>query len=181
MSKNSPFNSPKSWVNDFTNTMIHSEVSPLDLFSKYANDELVVEGFQTRQELGAEEPHSLENASYGTYFSDLCSGLHRLPNLQSIEMDDDIWGNTRRNMSGTFRPCIPIILQAPFSQGPLSRGAGFLGICAQRDQKTRVLSISLLRSMHSQGPKEASNTLNASLAIVRSAQVSHHCTSQDVI
>lgn len=36
------------------------------------------------------------------FYSDLCSGLYRLPNLKSVNMDDDLWDRTRRRIAATM-------------------------------------------------------------------------------
>lgn len=107
LSTKNPFNSHHPRLNNFVNAIIRDKMTQRVMFTKYANDRLVVEGYQQWQELAVEEHQSLENESHGIFFSDLCSGLLRLLNLQSVIMEDGIWDNTRMEISTTFLPIHP--------------------------------------------------------------------------
>ena len=102
LSKKHPFKSPHPELNKFINAIIRGGISHSGLFTKHATDGLVVEGFQLWRELAAQEDQSLEDEVHGMFFSDLCSGLHRLPNLQSVKMDDHIWCQTCRDIEVAF-------------------------------------------------------------------------------
>ncbi|MCJ1460689.1 hypothetical protein MMC28_011071 [Mycoblastus sanguinarius] len=129
LSRRFPFKSPHPRLNQFINTIIQIRTSYDELFESYdelfdefCNDDLVTEGFQVWQELAAEERHSFDPELRGKFFSDLCSGLNRLPNLQSVKMDDDIWGKNRREISHTMCPAYhPSALPVIWFGSPLAR------------------------------------------------------------
>ena len=91
LSKKDRFKSPHSRLNKFVNAIIRASRSRGGLFSKYRNDEYVIEGLQRWKDLAKEEREALEDGRNGMYFSDLCSGLHRLSNLQSVIVENDMW------------------------------------------------------------------------------------------
>ena len=104
LSKKDPFNSPHSRLNEFVNAIIRAKRFRGSLFSKYANDEHVIEGWQLWQDLAKEEREALEHGRKGMYFSDLCSGLHQLSNLQSVVIENDLWSKFDMNSYENFDP-----------------------------------------------------------------------------
>ena len=114
------FKDSHSRLNELVNTIIRVKVGRRGLFSKYANDEFVTKGFQRRQELAAEERQSLENRFAGIFFSDLCSGLFRLSNLQSVKIDNVMWDGNQ--VSSTSILVLPYYtLDTIFVGSPLAR------------------------------------------------------------
>ena len=110
-----PFNGPHSGFNRFINAIIRYQIFPQGYFSssandyiiegylsRFANEDYIIEGFQRWQELAAEERGALKGGLHGTYYSDLCSGLHRLPNLQSVKIDNEMWHKIGMVISETF-------------------------------------------------------------------------------
>ena len=139
LSEKNPFNSPHSGVNKFANAIIRAKRSWSNLFLSYAHDDYVLEGWQLWQDLAKEERDALEHGRDGMYFSDLCSGLHRLPNLQSVLIDNEMWSKVGMNIRDNFYPSYFQHIASPTLSGsPLarnwvpwhlhptrSRGAGF--------------------------------------------------------
>ena len=91
INENDRFNSPHPRFNEFINAIIRAKRFRRKLLSNYANDEYVMEGWQLWQDLAKQEREALEHGTDGTYFSDLCSGLHQLSNLQSVIINDVMW------------------------------------------------------------------------------------------
>lgn len=122
LGKKYPFNSSHPRLNEFVNAIIRAEESWGNLFSEYAHDEYVIEGWQLSQDLAKEERQAFEHGSEGMYYSDLCSGLHRLPNLQSVMIDNDMWGKVGMHMSYKFYPFYPEHTRTSILSGsPLAR------------------------------------------------------------
>ena len=107
LSRKFSFKSPHPRLNEFVNAIIRARMSQSKLFSKYASDLSVIEGFQTWQQLAAQESQALKSGSHGKLSSDLCSGLYRLSNLRSVKMDDNLWDKTRRDMGRVLSPTQP--------------------------------------------------------------------------
>lgn len=104
LSKKNPFTSPHPWLNGFINSINQAKRSRQSLFSKYANDEYIRDGFSLWQELAKEEHKALQGGAHAMYYSDPCSGLHRLSNLLSVRMNNDMWSRVGFDISDTFRP-----------------------------------------------------------------------------
>ena len=103
LSKKNPFTSPHPWLNEFINAIHQAKRSRQSLFSKYANDEYIRDGFSLWQELANEDSKVLQDGAHAMYYSDLCSGLHRLSNLHSVTMNNDMWSKVGMDISDTFR------------------------------------------------------------------------------
>jgi len=103
--KDSPFHSSNRRTNRFVNGITQIQTEPNELFLKYGEEPLITGGFRLWQQMVTEIRRNLNG---GSYYSALCAGLHRLPKLQAIKLDNDIWVNHRRNTS----------LLTPFSEGP---------------------------------------------------------------
>ena len=101
LSRRYPFNSPQPRLNKFVNAITRTERFRGNLFSKYANNEYVIEGWQLWQDLAKEEREALTE---GMYFSDLCSGFYRLSNLQSVIIENDMWSKVGMNTHANFNP-----------------------------------------------------------------------------
>ena len=122
LSKKDPFNSPHPGLNKLVNAIIRAKRFRGDLFFKYANHEYVREGWQLWQDLAKEERDALGHGRDPMYLSDLCSGLHRLSNLQSVEMDNDMWAKVGLNMQTGFYASFSQHLARPTLSGsPLAR------------------------------------------------------------
>ena len=122
LSKKDPFNSPQPRLNKFVNAIIRTERFSAYLFPKYANDEYVIEGWQLWQDLAKEEREALKYGRKGMYFSDLCSGLHRLSNLQSVIIENDMWSKVGMNTHENFDPSHSQHTPSPTLSGsPLAR------------------------------------------------------------
>ena len=120
--KKDPFNSPHPRLNKFVNAIIRTERSWHDLSSTYLHDEHVIEGWQLWQDLAKEEREALEHGRNGIYLSDLCSGLHRLSNLQSVMIDNDMWTKVGIETSDSFYPSYSQHIASPSLSGsPLAR------------------------------------------------------------
>ena len=107
LSKNNPFNTSHRRLNKYVNAIIRAEESWENLFSEYAHDDYVIEGWQLWQEMAKDERDAFKYGNDGMYFSDLCSGLHRLSNLQSVLIDNDMWSKVGMDMSHNFYPSYP--------------------------------------------------------------------------
>lgn len=122
LSKKHTFKSPHPRLNKLIKTIIRGKVSQLDLFSKHANDGFVMEGFQLWQQLAAEERQSLEDGWNGQFFLDLCSGLLRLGNLRSVQIEDDIWNSKQMDITDDFLTTCPHLApNTGLSGSPLAR------------------------------------------------------------
>ncbi|CAF9936139.1 MAG: hypothetical protein ALECFALPRED_006711 [Alectoria fallacina] len=145
LSTKHPFNSPHPRLNNFVNAIIRDKMTRGVMFSKHANDRLVVEGYQLWQELAVEERQNLKVGSHGIFFSDLCSGLLRLPNLQSVKMDDDIWDKTRMDNSTTFLPIHPDHTPSTVLSGsPLARSLNPWHLRPKRSEDAGFENLSLM-------------------------------------
>ena len=102
LSQKHPFKGPHPTLNRFVNAVIRGKVSQPTMFSRYGNYKFIREGFQIWQQLAAEESQYLEYSVHGTFFYELFSGLIRLPNLQSVKIDDDVWDRSRRHVWRVF-------------------------------------------------------------------------------
>ena len=133
LSKKDPFNSPQPGLNKFVNAIIRTPRFRGVLFSKYANDEYVIEGWQLWQDLAKEEREALEHGRKGMYFSDLCSGLHRLSNLQSVIIENDMWSKVGMNIHENFDPSHSQHTASPTLSGsPLARSWVPWHLCPRR-------------------------------------------------
>ena len=123
LSKKYPFKGPYPSLNRFVNAVICGTLSPSKMFSRFGNYKFIREGFQIWRQLAAEEFQYLENSEHGKLFHELCSGLLRLPNLQSVNIGDDLWDRCRKHWIYVFylreRHQIP---RATLSGSPLVRG-----------------------------------------------------------
>lgn len=122
MSKKNTFKSPHPQLNKFIKAIIRGKASQLVMYCKYSSDRFVMEGFQLWQELAAEELQSLKDGWNGIFFSDLCSGLLRLPNLQSVIMEDNIWSKIRMDITDEFLTTCPHLTpRTNLTGSPLAR------------------------------------------------------------
>ena len=116
------FNSDYPRLNKLVNAIIRQRRPWEDSLSKYAHDEHVMEGWQLWQDLAKEEREALEHGRNGMYFSDLCSGLHRLSNLQSVMIDNDMWSKVGTKNHDIFDPSYfqhiarPTLLGSPLAR-----------------------------------------------------------------
>ena len=122
LSEKDRFNSPHPRFNEFINAIIRAKRFREHLLSKYANDEYVMEGWQVWQDLAKEEREALEHGTDGIYFSDLCYGLHRLSNLQSVIIDDGMWVQFGKYICENLDPSGSQYIPSPSLSGsPLAR------------------------------------------------------------
>lgn len=119
--KGSPFHSSNRRTNRFVRSITHHQTEPIDLFSKFGEEALVKGGFRLWQQIAKEIRCNLTG---GSYYTALCAGLHRLPKLQAINLDNDIWVNHR-----LYTSLLTPLIEGPYhvlgtvnSGSPLSRG-----------------------------------------------------------
>ena len=154
LSKKYPFNSSNPRLNGFANAIILAERSWRDLFSEYAHDEYVIEGWQSWQDLAKEERKAFAHGNEGMYFSDLCSGFHRLSNLQSVMIDNDMWSKVGMYLNQKFYPYYrEHTSTAILSGSPLARSWVPWHLCPQRSDEagfedliTVILALSRTKS-----------------------------------
>ncbi len=127
--KRFPFRSSSRRINRFVNGITQDESEPGELLSKYGREQLIENGYRFWRELSAEENEHWGSALYGTYYTTLCAGLRRLPNLQAVKMDDDMWDRNRMHTSLKMSLRYPLDALNPYhalgvieSGSPLSRG-----------------------------------------------------------
>ena len=97
LSKKHPFKGPYPALGRFLNAVIRGTISQPKMFSRFGNYKFIREGFQIWRQLAAEESQYLENSEHGRFFHELYSGLSRLPNLQSVNIGDDLWDRCRKH------------------------------------------------------------------------------------
>ena len=102
LSKKHPFRGPYPALNRFLNAVIRRSISPPKMYSTFGNYKFIREGFQNWQQLAAGESQYLEHLEHGKFFHELYSGLSRLPNLQSVNIGDDLWDQCRRHWICVF-------------------------------------------------------------------------------
>lgn len=104
LSMQSPFTSPHAWLNEFLTAFQRAGRSRRTILSQYANEEYIKDGFLLWQELAKADRQFLHGGAHSKYYSDLCSGLHQLSNLQSVSMKNDIWCKVGKDTSDIFQP-----------------------------------------------------------------------------
>lgn len=119
--KGSPFYSSNRRTNLFVKSITQYQTELNGLYSKYGEEALVKGGFRLWQQMVIEIRHNLAD---GSYYNALCAGLHRLPRLRTINLDNDIWTNHR-----LYTALPPPFIEGPYdvlgtvnSGSPLSRG-----------------------------------------------------------
>ena len=102
LSKKYPFKGPYPALGRFVNAVIRGSISQPKMFSRFGNYKFIREGFQIWRQLAAEESHYLAYSEHGRFFQKLYSGLSRLPNLQSVNVRDDLWDRCRQHWICAF-------------------------------------------------------------------------------
>lgn len=120
-----PFYSSSRQLNQFVNEIIRYDKSDEELFSAFGNGRKIKTGFRTWQQLAAEKVANMGCESCGAYYTTLCSGLSQLQNLQTVNMDFEIWSDNLSNVGRTLYPANHLnpyhALGVVYSGSPLSR------------------------------------------------------------
>lgn len=143
--KGSPFHSSNRRTNRFVKSITHYQTEPNGLYSKYGEEALVKGGFRLWQQIVIEIRRNLTG---GSYYTALCAGLHRLPKLQAINLDNDIWVNHR-----LYTSFLTLFIEGPYhvmgtvdSGSPLSRGWNLWHLRPMRSEGD--LDAGVLRILH---------------------------------
>ena len=123
LSRKHPFKGPYPTLNRFVNAIIRGTIPRSKMFSKFGNYKFIREGFQIWRQIAAQESQYLEHSEHGRFFHELCSGLSRLPNLQSVNIGDDLWDRCRKHWICVFYLQQRYQIPKPILSGsPLVRG-----------------------------------------------------------
>ena len=126
LSEQSPFYGRNRRLNKLVKELMWNYRHDGSLWSKHGNERLVKDGYLSWEQLSRQQRRSLGSEGDKRYYLTLCSGLERLPSLQTVKFDHDIWGRNIIDMSSTIsssRPPDPFhVLRPVYSGSPLSRG-----------------------------------------------------------
>lgn len=87
------FNSSNAEINKYIEDTKRSwakAMTSAELREKHIQDSFIVEGYRVYRDHATYEQESLRS---GMFFTDLCSGLHRLANLHSVAFNNQLWND----------------------------------------------------------------------------------------